>query len=155
MNGAAPTVSVLLPVRDGAATLAQALASIAAQTLADHEVVAVDDGSTDETPAILRTAAAADPRIRVVTTAPSGIAAALREGLALCRAPLVARADADDLSHPERLAEQARFLDARPEIELCGTHVEILGLGDEAAGRGMTRHAAWLDGIREPSDVAS
>jgi glycosyltransferase involved in cell wall biosynthesis len=148
-----PSVSVLLPVRDGAATLGDAVQSIRVQSRADLELIVVDDGSRDDTSAILGRIAAEEPRLRVLRTEGSGIAAALALGLAHCRAPLVARMDADDLCDPERLARQLAFLEANPGIVLCGTHVEIAGLDGAAPGEGMARHAAWIETIASPADV--
>src|SRR5437773_4929428 len=85
-----PRVSVLLPVRDAAPWLASALASLARQTLADHEVIAIDDGSVDGSGEILERAARADPRIVVRHTPARGLPTALRLGLSLARAPWVA-----------------------------------------------------------------
>lgn len=115
-----PAVSVLLCVRDGAAHLPAALASLLSQTLPDFELVAVDDGSTDATPAILAAHAARDGRIRVLTGPPRGLVAALNLGLSEARAPLVARMDADDLSHPERLARQFARMERDPQLALLG-----------------------------------
>ena len=120
-----PRVTVLLPVRDGAEFLHDALDSIFAQTFEDFELVVVDDGSEDETPAIL--AAVADLRLRVIRQERLGLVAALNRGLAEGRAPLVARMDADDVSLPERLARQAAYLDERPRAALVVPGVETIG----------------------------
>ncbi len=152
MSAARPLVSALMPVRDGAATLAEALASIAAQTLDAIEIVVVDDGSRDETGRVLAEWAAHEPRLRVLRTAGIGIAGALAMGLDACQAPLVARMDADDVCEPRRLERQLALLDAEREIVLAGTHVTVVGL-DGAAGAGMARHADWLAGIVTPEDV--
>src|SRR5207302_689224 len=115
-GGARPLISVLLPVRDGARYLREALASVLAQTLADFELLVVDDGSEDETPAIL--AGVADGRLRAIRQDRLGLVAALNRGIEEARAPLLARMDADDVSLPERLERQAAYLDARPEVAL-------------------------------------
>ena len=85
-----PRLSVLLPVRNAAETLAECLDSLAAQTLTDHEVVAVDDGSADAAAAVLDARAREDSRIRVFHTPPRGLVAALNLALAEARGPLVA-----------------------------------------------------------------
>lgn len=118
----APRVSVLLPVRDGAPFLREALDSVLAQTLVDFELLVVDDGSEDETPAIL--ASVGDERLRVVRQDRLGLVAALRRAVAEARAPLLARMDADDVSLPERLERQGAYLDARPEVALVAVGVE-------------------------------
>jgi len=104
-------ISILMPVRNEAAYLPAALSSLARQTLRTWELVAVDDGSCDETPAILAAAARRDARIRVIRREGGGLVAALNSGLAACRAPLVARMDGDDICHPRRLELQATYLD--------------------------------------------
>lgn len=142
-----PAISVLLPVRDAEATLGACLASLAGQTLSDHEVVAVDDGSTDGTPALLAAAAARDPRLRVVRTGPRGLVAALNRALAEARAPLLARMDADDLAHPERLARQARRLREDPATDVLGCRVEAAGIDGGPVGPGMLAYVGWLNGL--------
>jgi glycosyltransferase involved in cell wall biosynthesis len=114
-----PAVSVVMAVFDGASWVRAAVESLLTQTLADFEVIVIDDGSTDATPAML--AAVHDPRLRVERQERSGLTRALVRALELARAPLVARLDADDLALPERLARQRQFLDANPQVGLLGT----------------------------------
>ena len=126
-----PRVSVLLAVRDGAPWVEDALASVLAQTLGDLELIVVDDGSTDATPQIVA-AAAADPRVRLERRPPEGLTRALNHALAVARAPLVARLDADDVALPERLARQVAFLDAHRDIGVLGSAArEVNGGGRE------------------------
>ncbi|HZV81096.1 MAG TPA: glycosyltransferase [Geobacteraceae bacterium] len=112
-----PAVSVLMPVRNEERYLPQAVDSLRRQTLQEWELVVVDDGSTDATVAILADAADKDSRIRVLRNPGRGLVPALNHGLASCRAPLVARMDGDDISHPCRLARQAEYLQGSAE---CG-----------------------------------
>jgi glycosyltransferase involved in cell wall biosynthesis len=147
-------VSVLLPVRDAVGTLDQAMSCLVNQTLTDLEIVAVDDGSTDGSGERLEAWAARDGRVRVLRRPALGLVAALNEGLRACRGPLVARMDADDLCHPERLAEQQAFLSAHPEIGVAGTLVDAVTIAGEAVGRGMTRYLAWSNALVEPADIA-
>jgi len=128
-TGPAPRVSVVLAVRDGEPWVGDAVRSILGQTLTELELVAVDDGSTDDTPRTL--AGFVDARVRVARRAHQGLARSLNDGVSLARAPLIARLDADDVAAPERLARQLAFLDAHPEVGLLGTGaIEI-----DAAGR--------------------
>jgi len=113
-----PRVSVVMPVFNGAAHLRPALDSILTQTLRDLELVAVDDGSTDETPAIL--AAVRDPRLRVIRQDHGGMVSALNRGIREARAALVARMDADDISLPHRLEAQMRYLERHRDVALVG-----------------------------------
>jgi len=145
MTSRTPRVSVLLPVRDAAPWLASALASLARQTLADHEVIAVDDGSRDGSDEILDRAARADRRLVVRHTAARGLPAALDLALSLARAPWVARQDADDLSHRTRLERQLAWLEAHPGVDVLGTCIRLFPAS--AAGAGMRRWAAWHNAL--------
>jgi glycosyltransferase involved in cell wall biosynthesis len=139
-----PRVSVLLPVRNAAATLGECLASLAAQTLADHEVVAVDDHSTDGSRAQLEAAARGDARLRVLDNPGQGLVAALNAAGRAARAPLLARMDADDVCDPERLRAQAACLQADADLSVLGTCVRLVGSG---SNEGMQGYVRWLNGL--------
>ena len=115
-----PRVSVLLPVFNGERYVGEALESVLAQSFQDFEVVVIDDGSTDGTPDILRRYAGEDPRVRVFRQPNRGLIAALNRGLALCRAPFVARMDADDIALPRRLELQVEVLESEPALAAVG-----------------------------------
>ncbi|EFL51281.1 glycosyl transferase family 2 [Solidesulfovibrio fructosivorans JJ]] len=146
-------ISVVLPVRNTADTLPRALASLAAQTLADFELVAVDDGSDDggATLRVLRAAAGRDARLRVLDRPHDGIAAALNTGLAAARGRYIARMDADDVCHPRRLELQAGYLDAHPEIGLVSCLAAFGGDPDAAAG--YLAHIEWANSVRTPQAI--
>ena len=139
-----PEVSVVLPVRDGAATLGRALRSLAGQTFGAFEVVVVDDGSQDGTPAVVREWEKRDARVRGLRAPPAGIVAALRRGLAEARAPLVARMDADDTCRPERLEVQTAFL-RRNGLSGCGSQVRLVP-ASRVTERGG-EYAAWVNAM--------
>lgn len=120
MTASPPRVSVILPCYNGEAYLREAVQSILDQTLADLELIVVDDGSTDGSSKILRTMAAQDARIQVVTQPNGGIVAALNTAIDHARGTYIARMDADDVSYPERLAFQASYLDCHPDVVLVG-----------------------------------
>jgi glycosyltransferase involved in cell wall biosynthesis len=147
-----PAISVVLPVRDGAATLGRALASLRAQTWTDWELIAVDDGSADATGAMLAEAARSDERVRVLARRREGIVAALNAGLAAARGEFVARMDADDEAHPGRLAAQLALLRERPEIGLASCLVDFGG--DRAANAGYALHVDWLNTLVAPEQIA-
>jgi hypothetical protein len=148
-----PRVSVLLPVRDGAATLGACLDSLSAQSLADHEVVAVDDGSTDGSAEMLSTRARADRRVRVVSTPPLGLVSALNRALAEARAPLVARMDADDRAARERLLLQAERLERDAAVDVLGSRVRVVGVGGPA-GEGMRAYVRWQNTLVDHETMA-
>jgi glycosyltransferase involved in cell wall biosynthesis len=141
-----PAVSVVLPVRNGMPYLPLAVESVLGQTVRDLELVVVDDCSTDDTRAYL--ASLADPRVRVVPSRGVGIAAALNTGLALARAPYLARQDADDISAPERLARQTVVLDRSPRVAVVATCADYI----DADGHPV--EDAWTDTVRRQHDPA-
>ncbi len=143
-------VSVLLPVRDAIGTLDACLDSLRAQTLRDHEVVVIDDGSRDGSGERLRAAAAGDPRIRLLAATGRGLVAALNQAAAAAAAPLVARMDADDVAHPERLAIQVQRHGAGPGVDVLGCRVRCLA----ASGEGMRTYVDWLNGLLNHAAIA-
>jgi glycosyltransferase involved in cell wall biosynthesis len=120
-----PKISVVMPVWNGEMHLANALDSILAQTFSDFELIAVDDGSSDGTPDILRSYQ--DERLRIHRLNHGGIVTALNFGVAQSRAEWIARQDADDISQPERFAAQMKAVQARPDAILSYTDVALIG----------------------------
>ena len=140
-----PWVSILLPVRNEEKLLPAALESIFNQTLKSWELIVVDDGSTDGTAEILEAAARRDSRMRVLHSRKPGLAEALNAGLRACLAPLVARMDGDDISHPRRLEIQAAFLSDNPSVGLVASsfrHFPRHHLKD-----GMLAYEKWQNGL--------
>jgi len=146
-----PTVSVLLPVRDGQAHLREALDSVLSQTLPDLEVIAVDDGSTDDTPLILARAAEGEPRLRVITTPPRGIVSALETARVQAQGRFLARMDADDISLPDRFRAQVDLMESSPEVALCGTRVEYFP--EDQVREGARRYEAWINRTTTPEEI--
>lgn len=149
MNG--PAVSVLLPVRDGAAHLESALRSLRRQTFADFEVCLEDDGSTDASFALAARAAARDPRVRPSRSAPLGLVAALNRAAARARGRLLVRMDADDLCHPARLERLWAAARETPAARLLGSAVRYAPR--RALTPGMLRYERWLGTLQTHSDV--
>jgi glycosyltransferase involved in cell wall biosynthesis len=137
-----PRVSVLLPVRDEEPFLADCLDSLSAQTLPDFEVIAVDDGSTDATPAILEAHARADSRFRALRQEPTGVVAASERARAEARAPLIARMDADDVALPERLELQVAAIEEEG-LAAVGGRVEYFPQPTD----GLRAYAGWLNSL--------
>ena len=121
------SVSVLMPVYNAAHHVEEAVRSILAQTWTDFELIIVDDGSTDDSPAILDRLQTEDARITVLRQPNGGIVSALNHGLGFCRGVCIARMDADDIALPERLARQWAAFQADPGLVLCGTAVHQFG----------------------------
>jgi hypothetical protein len=120
----AVTISVLLPVWNCPHYVGQAVESILNQSYSDFECIIIDDGSTDNTPEILRKYQ--DPRIRFVQHANRGLAATLNEGIELARGKYIARQDQDDISLPDRLTKQLAYVESHPECGLLGTWAQIM-----------------------------
>ncbi|OGU16024.1 MAG: glycosyl transferase [Geobacteraceae bacterium GWC2_53_11] len=142
-----PSISILMPVRNEERYLQATLDSLYRQTCKEWELVAVDDGSCDQTPAILAHAAQKDRRVKLIRREGGGLVAALNAGLEHCRAPLLARIDGDDICHPRRLELQAAWLVAHPETGLIASnfrHFPRTGLK-----QGMIDYEVWQNGLTE------
>jgi glycosyltransferase involved in cell wall biosynthesis len=124
-----PRTSVIMPVFNGERHLAEAVESILHQSCAELELITVDDGSTDGTNAILEGYREIDARVVVLRPGKVGFGAALNLGIDAARGEFIARMDGDDIALPGRLAKQIEFLDARPEISVCGTAIEVFSDG--------------------------
>ena len=146
-----PRVSILLPVFNAAATLAETLQSIQAQSCEYFEVVAIDDGSEDESGDLLLEWSRCDPRFRVLLADHQGIVEAPNQGLALCRGEYVARMDADDRMHPERLEKQLAWLEGDLGLSVVSCLVEIFPR--EETGEGMLVYEAWLNGLVDSAAI--
>lgn len=121
-----PAISVLMPVHDGGRFLAPAVESVLAQSFADFELIAIDDGSRDGSAQVLDEFAARDRRIRVEHQENQGIVASLNRALSLARAPLIARMDADDICRPDRFAKQVAFLARHPEVAVLSGAMDVI-----------------------------
>ncbi len=146
-----PIVSVLMPIRDAAGTAPRAVASVQAWRGLGLELVLVNDGSGDATHRLLDDIARRDPRVRVIHRPAEGLVPALNAGLAACRGRYIARMDADDLAHPERLERQVPLLEADPGLVLVDGQVRFFRDEGEVP-RGMQLHEAWINGVIEAED---
>ncbi len=133
------TIDVIIPAYNAACTIRETIDSLRKQTFADIRIVVVNDGSTDETPAILAELAAEDSRIHVVTKANDGIVEARNDGLRACDAEFIACLDSDDTAFPLRLERQIAYLRAHPECVALGGAVEH-----------MDERGATLSGLHQP-----
>jgi cellulose synthase/poly-beta-1,6-N-acetylglucosamine synthase-like glycosyltransferase len=126
-----PEVSVVMSVYNGAHYLRAAVESVLDQQGVAFEFVIVNDGSTDESPAILAEYAARDPRLRVVHQENTGLTQALIRGCREARGEFIARQDADDISLPRRLAGLANLLRSDRRLTFVSSHVDVVGPNGE------------------------
>ncbi|OHB59879.1 MAG: hypothetical protein A2173_12005 [Planctomycetes bacterium RBG_13_44_8b] len=121
-----PLITIGIPFFNCEKSLLDTIRSIFAQTYSNWELVLVDDGSTDRSIDIVRSID--DPRIRLLP--PDGknlkLAARLNQITQESRGDYIARMDADDLSHPERIEKQLSFLQTHKEVDVVGTNMYIL-----------------------------
>lgn len=146
-----PTVSVVMPCYNSAGTIDVSLNSLICQTLPDFEVIAIDDGSSDATGGILEEWSRRDERIRVHHQTHQGIIPALNQGLASCRAEYVARMDADDRCHPQRLEKQVKYLDAHPQIGVVGSLVSAFPT--HQVREGFDVYLQWLNSLVTDAEI--
>lgn len=142
--------SILLPFHNAEETLDTAVSSMVAQTYTDWQLFLINNASNDQGSVIARSWADRDQRIRVVHEPRIGIAHALNAGLALAQGKYIARMDADDISHPDRLARQAAYLDAHPEIGVLGTRTSFASTMPEH--RGMQAFVHWQNALITPHE---
>jgi glycosyltransferase involved in cell wall biosynthesis len=141
---ATPLVSVLLPVRDEAPYLGEALASLSAQTLDDFEVLVVDDGSCDGSAEIAEAHAREDPRFRVLRRPSGGLVAALELARDEARGRYLARMDGDDVALPRRLEVQVGALET-DGLAACGGGIRYFP--EEQVRDGARRYERWINGL--------
>jgi glycosyltransferase involved in cell wall biosynthesis len=133
---AAPAITILMPAYNAASYIREAMESILGQTFTDFEFLIIDDGSKDDTLAIIKRFS--DYRIHIVSRPNKGIIATLNEGLAIAGAPLIARMDADDVCLPHRLEKQIAFMQAHPDYLVVGSDVTYI----DKDGRYISRQNA-------------
>lgn len=150
MSSRGPEISVVIPYYNAAKTLSEAIESIQNQTFQNWECILVDDGSIDDSSALVKTYAAKDGRLRPLRQAHRGIVGALQEGCAQARGRYIARMDADDIALPERLEKQYEYMQAHSNTALCGSHVTMFGT---EIGEGRKRYEEWLNSLQNHDDI--
>lgn len=120
------TVSVLFPVYNAERYVAESLYSILAQTYPDFEVIAVNDGSSDNSLAVLQAIAKTDSRVKVIDQANQGLVKTLNHAASLARGRYLARMDSDDVSLPDRFQLQVELLESNPELVLVAGCFEVM-----------------------------
>ena len=135
-----PQISVVMPVHNAFPFLDESIRSILEQTLKDFEFVILDDASTDGSTQLLREWSRRDARIQLQESkARLGLSGSSNAVVAKSQAKIVARMDADDVAHPDRLSRQLKIIESRPEIAVIGT----LCNGIDASGRVVRPRDRW------------
>lgn len=125
-----PLVSVLMPVFNAEKFVEEAAQSILLQSFPDLELIAIDDGSTDQSKAILDRIRQRDGRVTLISRENRGLVDSLNEGIDLARGEWVARMDADDISLPHRLQRQLEWL-RESGADICGSWIQPFGGSDQ------------------------
>ena len=136
-----PAITILMPGYNAGRYIREAIESALAQTFTDFELLIINDGSTDDTLAIIQSFS--DPRIRLISRENRGLIASLNEGIHAARAPLIARHDADDIMLPQRLEMQHAYITANPDYAVVGSDVAYIDkdgvyVSEQAAPDGHT-----------------
>lgn len=147
-----PEVSVVMPCYNAHEMVDEAIGSILEGTLANLELIGVDDGSEDATAERLKQWSRRDERVRPILREHEGLIPALNAGWRAARAPLIARMDADDRAAPRRLARQSQFLDGHPQLAAVSSLVQ--SFPPEAVREGFQVYLDWLNGLVTPEDIA-
>ncbi len=145
-----PVVSVLLPFHNACTTLDAAISSIAEQSFRERELLLLNNASTDEGATIAHDWSRRDPRIHLIEEPTIGIANALNTGLKHATGSLIARMDADDIAHPERLARQVAYMEAHPEIRVLGTRTRFETTVERSSG--MAWFVNWQNALLTPQE---
>lgn len=144
-------VSVILPYKDEAPYLKQCLESLSQQTIGEFEVIAVDDGSRDASPEIIRDYAYRLPSLLALESRERGLVPALNLALSKARGEVIARADGDDVYHPRRLELQRDLIESGVDVAGC------LGrfFPRNAIMGGFETYEAWINRLRTHTAIAS
>lgn len=144
-------VSIVLPAFNAQHTILASIKSCLEQSYTEIEIIVVDDGSTDDTLGALANYKS-DPRVFIYTIPHAGVADAFNFGLNKAKGQYIARMDADDAMHPERLATQVQFLETHPEIGVVSCLVHYGG--DRGTQEGYARHVDWINSLVKPEEIA-
>jgi len=134
MSSNNPKVTVLMPAYNAEKYIGEAIASVLNQSFTDFELLIINDGSTDSTQKIIHSFR--DKRIVLINQQNKGVSAALNVGLKAARADYIARFDADDVCHPDRLKIQYEFITSYPQYTIIGSTADYI----DASGHFMFTH---------------
>ena len=148
-----PLVSIVMPVRNAALTLIECLETIRTQSLKAWELIAVDDGSEDDSSLMLLEFAQSDARVRVLSPGRVGLIAAINLGNESARADLIARMDADDIMLPERLEQEFDYLNEHPDAALVGSRVKLFP--EDQIQTGYREYIRWQNDCLTSNQIAN
>ena len=146
-----PEVSVVLPYFNAEKTLARSIRSILEQTHANFELLLINNNSGDISISVAKNFAETDNRIHLLYEPKQGVAHAMNCGLQHARGKFIARMDADDVSHPQRLEKQVRFLHENPETGLVGSKVDYVAHEKNTAG--FQRFVKWANSFHSSEEI--
>ena len=146
-----PLISVILPVHNAGAYLADAIFSILNQNNVLLELIIVNDHSSDQAINQLPPALSADPRVKIVDAVKRGVVAAMKTGFEHAQGEYIARMDADDIALPDRLAKQYDYLQQHPDIGIAGGQVKIFS--EHGVAEGFSLYEKWLNQLCSPEDI--
>ena len=140
-----PLVSVIIPTYNYARFIADAVASVQAQTYSNWEIIVVDDGSTDNTEEVVKSIAADEPRISYLRQNNARQAAARNNGIGQAKGNYFQFLDADDLIEPQKLEQQVKFLEQHPDVDI--TYGGVRYFSSERAGELLLsrQYSSWED----------
>lgn len=146
-----PEISIILPFYNAEKTLESAIKSILNQTFQDFELILVDNNSTDQSHKIAKKLALNDSKIILLKEEKAGVANAMNCGLKNAKGKFLARMDADDISMPERLEKQVRFLTENREIDFVGSEVKYISHIEN--NRGFERFCKWVNSFHSHKEI--
>jgi glycosyltransferase involved in cell wall biosynthesis len=146
-----PDVSILLPFYNGAATLEQCLDSILNQSFTNFELLAINNGSTDDSEAVVVDKMAGDSRLMLFNLPEPGLIPALNFGLVKAKAELIARMDCDDIMSPSRLRKQWQHMEQHPDCSLISCQVSLFP--EELVKDGYREYIRWQNGCITAEDI--
>jgi glycosyltransferase involved in cell wall biosynthesis len=147
-----PKVSVTMPCYNCESTVGAAIESILSQTFEDLELVAVDDGSADNTVEILKDYASRDSRLKPLFLEHQGVVGAANAAIEAASGTYIARMDADDKALPERIKKQADLLDSDPETGLTACRVGFGG--DRDKNGGYAHYVDWINTLVDAEEIS-
>lgn len=135
--------SIIIPLYNKEAYVVKTLQSVLQQTYKDFEVILVDDGSTDNSVAVIQPYLE-DPRFRLISQANQGVSAARNKGIDHAQFALIAFLDADDLWHPQYLEEHRRAWESLEDVAIIGSRYQMVEQGDEVVYESLGNAGAYL-----------